>query len=603
MSVQDASISSCLQVQTGSAAVRVYAIPTGDAGEGGFACDLDFELGAIPSVGTGTWSLALGPGEAVFAPDSTEADATVTVTEYGAYTFTWTEINGLCPASSDITIDFYEQPVANAGAGGDACDLDFVLSAVPSLGAGMWTQTGGPGVSTFTPDDSAPNVVVTVTEYGSYQFTWTEVNADCSDDMTITVNFYEQPVADAGEGGNYCGLEAPVEASLTTGTGMWSVGEGPGTVTFAPDATSMAALATATVHGTYVLVWTETNGSCIDSDSVEVGFIDSPVANAGDGGIECDPDFELNAVPAGGNGSWSMFSGPGTASFVPDSLQPDAVVSVDSFGTYEFLWTVENIACTSTDQVTVSFYDLPEVTAGPDTVICLDDVLQLLGGGTGNFYWTPDSLVSDSAIARPLVSPDTTTTFILTVTSEVGCENSDTVVVEVREIPFPIAGEDQVLEYVFNTTLAAELEYEYERGEWTIESGSGELYDRTNPASVIDGLELGDNLLRWTVTNDVCPIAVDSVVITVNDFKVPTLFTPNRDGKNDFFVLEGIESMGKAELIIFDRLGVIMYEDPDYKNDWEGVDYNGNPLPDDTYFYVVNGDNGKRVSGFIVLRR
>ena len=147
------------------------------------------------------------------------------------------------------------------------------------------------------------------------------------------------------------------------------------------------------------------------------------------------------------------------------------------------------------------------------------------------------------------------------------------------------------------------LEYEYESGEWTVVSGSGEFYNDRDPRTVIDGLSIGDNMLFWTVSNEVCPVAVDSVVLSVNDFDVPTLFTPNYDGKNDVFILEGIESMGRAELIIFDRLGVIVYEDKDYRNDWDGVDYNGNPLPDDTYFYVVNGENGKRVSGFVVLRR
>ena len=93
------------------------------------------------------------------------------------------------------------------------------------------------------------------------------------------------------------------------------------------------------------------------------------------------------------------------------------------------------------------------------------------------------------------------------------------------------------------------------------------------------------------------------MVITVNDLLVPTLITPNGDGRNDYFVLRGLESLGKATLLIFDRRGLKVYENNDYDNSWEGLDFNNNPLPDDTYFYVLKSTNGKSLSGYIVVRR
>ena len=41
----------------------------------------------------------------------------------------------------------------------------------------------------------------------------------------------------------------------------------------------------------------------------------------------------------------------------------------------------------------------------------------------------------------------------------------------------------------------------------------------------------------------------------------------------------------------------------DYDNSWDGVDYNKKPLPEDTYFYVLKSENGKSVSGYVVIRR
>jgi hypothetical protein len=46
-----------------------------------------------------------------------------------------------------------------------------------------------------------------------------------------------------------------------------------------------------------------------------------------------------------------------------------------------------------------------------------------------------------------------------------------------------------------------------------------------------------------------------------------------------------------------------VYYDRDYHNNWNGVDYNDRPLPDDTYYYVLNTGKGKPRSGFIVIRR
>jgi gliding motility-associated-like protein len=107
----------------------------------------------------------------------------------------------------------------------------------------------------------------------------------------------------------------------------------------------------------------------------------------------------------------------------------------------------------------------------------------------------------------------------------------------------------------------------------------------------------------WTVTNGVCPASSDSVAIEVHDLVIPTLITPDMNGKNDYFILRGKETLERTELIIFDRRGVKVYENKNYDNEWNGVDYNGNPLPDDTYFFVLKSENGKSLSGYIVIRR
>ncbi len=92
-------------------------------------------------------------------------------------------------------------------------------------------------------------------------------------------------------------------------------------------------------------------------------------------------------------------------------------------------------------------------------------------------------------------------------------------------------------------------------------------------------------------------------MIFASGLVVPTLITPNMDGKNDYFVIRGFNGEGNMDLIIFDRRGVEVFKSRNYNNEWNGIDYNENPLPDDTYFYILKAKNNQSISGFIVVRR
>ena len=172
------------------------------AGPGGDECDLDFTFSAVQSFGTGTWTYT-GPGTASFS-DVNSATSNVTVDVYGTYEFTWTEVNGICSDDATLTVNFYEQPLANPGPAEDQCDLDYTFSATPSVGVGTWTYNG-PGNATFTPNANDPAATVEVDTYGNYNFTWTENNNGCISAAVINMNFHALPaVSFTGLSGPYC---------------------------------------------------------------------------------------------------------------------------------------------------------------------------------------------------------------------------------------------------------------------------------------------------------------------------------------------------------------------------------------------------------------
>jgi gliding motility-associated-like protein len=252
----------------------------------------------------------------------------------------------------------------------------------------------------------------------------------------------------------------------------------------------------------------------------------------------------------------------------------------------------------------VVFHDKPALNAGRDTAVCKGSSVQLQAKGTGAVAWVPAALVSNPNIINPIATPDTTTTFTVNLTDQFGCKNSSDIVVEVREKAIANAGPDQVLGYQFTTLMAAVLAHSYENGVWSVISGTGDFVDSTNAKTTVKSLSTGKNKFLWTVTNGYCPVSHDTTMIVVNGFIIPTLITPNGDGRNDYFVLRGLTTtLGKTELIIFDRRGAQVYKNLNYDNSWNGLDYNKNPLPDDTYFYVIKSANGKSISGYIVIRR
>jgi gliding motility-associated-like protein len=83
------------------------------------------------------------------------------------------------------------------------------------------------------------------------------------------------------------------------------------------------------------------------------------------------------------------------------------------------------------DTLVVKINPIPLADAGPDVTICQGDMVQLNGGGSVFYQWSPSTGLDDPTIANPTASPVTTTAYTLTVTDDFGCSNTDTVIVDV----------------------------------------------------------------------------------------------------------------------------------------------------------------------------
>ena len=88
---------------------------------------------------------------------------------------------------------------------------------------------------------------------------------------------------------------------------------------------------------------------------------------------------------------------------------------------------------------------------------------------------------------------------------------------------------------------------------------------------------------------------------------VYNLFSPNGDGDNDLFVIEGLNFFSNT-LEIYNRWGNIVYKKTNYQNDWNGVAEGskilkkGEKLPSGTYFYILSlPDNNTNKVGWLYI--
>ncbi len=82
---------------------------------------------------------------------------------------------------------------------------------------------------------------------------------------------------------------------------------------------------------------------------------------------------------------------------------------------------------------------------------------------------------------------------------------------------------------------------------------------------------------------------------------VPNMFSPNGDGQNDRWVVDGIESLPDCTMKVFDDRGTILLEKKGYDVlGWDGT-FNGKVLQDGVYFYVLSCPNKKPLTGSVLI--
>ena len=223
-------------------------------------------------------------------------------------------------------------------------------------------------------------------------------------------------------GPNTICINAPAQFTNSSVGGtdyLWDFGDTSATSTAAAPSHTFTQAGDFTV----TMILTDSSG-CVSADTatIVITVLPPPIASVDPVAERCPGESAHLQAHGGTTYVWSPSTGL-TATNIADPVATPAQET-----TYSVI--VGDQCGTDTATVDVTFFDL-DAAAGPDTSTCLGNSVSIEAAGGTDYVWTPSLTLDDGTIAVPLATPDTTTTYTVTITTAEGCIIVDSLVVVV----------------------------------------------------------------------------------------------------------------------------------------------------------------------------
>jgi hypothetical protein len=475
-----------------------------------------------------------------------------TTTQYNV-----TVSSGACPSEVD-TVNVARNNLSvdagsntNVSAGNNA-----TLGGNPAVNGGTtpyninWTPD-----SNFTSGSSASdlNPEASFTATGTFTYTL-EVTDDegctVTDNVTITVTG-GQLTADAGTDDSVCaGSGFAIGGSPTASGGDSPYSYAWSSPTTLSDDTVANPTAFPDTTTTYTVTVTDNNNNT-ETDDITVVVKDTPVVSAVNNPSICQGDDAPLGVNVSGPTPSSYSWTPISTLNDPSATSPTATPL--STTTYTAEVTANN-GCVGTGNVTVTLNPLPNADAGSDTSICKGSSATLNASGGASYQWMPAATLDDNQSQSPVATPDSSTTYTVTVQSSDGCQNTDDVVVTVNDNP-----DVSIQQPVDDTTVSDSI---------LVESPAGfASYSWSNGATSEDIWVASSGIYSVTATDSTGCKDADTVTVTItgidetgSDFAQSLSLQPNPN--SGFFTITlGAESNIEGELKVFNLHGQVIREE------------------------------------------
>ncbi|HYG37021.1 MAG TPA: PKD domain-containing protein [Cytophagales bacterium] len=507
-----------------------------------------------------------------------------------------------------------------------------------------WSKRSG-GNATLTNENSA---IVTITNLaeGSYVFRiliTDNEGATAFADVAVIVSpasVNQAPIANAGKD---ISLFLPQNSISIVGAGSdpegtilsyhWEKKSGP-SATLA-NVISSTLTASDLLEGVYIFKLTVIDDKeASGSDEVKVVVYppknELPVAHAGEDITITLPD---NEVVLEGTGEdidgtitsyvWRKIEGPSFSS--PEMDKSVLHLSDLKEGTFIFRLTVtDNDQGSGYDDITVNVVvkaknQIPVASAGEDLVLTLpENNVVIYGsaddpdGSISSYLWTkedgPSATIINASSAtvefRDLIEGKYI--FKLTVTDNELATASDLITINVNRVnkaPTANAGADfsQSMEETQISLIGDGVDVDGTIIQYLWEQLSGPPVIIENPSEAnayISEFAPGTYKFQLRVMDNDSALAYDELIVNVEEavskgITPPKIVTPNGDGKNDIWFIEGLGNL-TYEVVIVNSRGMKVFEANPYQNNWDIVK-DGGASNDGEYYYILKCNETKEI--------
>ena len=275
----------------------------------------------------------------------------------------------------------------------------------------------------------------------------------------------------------------------------------------------------------------------------------------------------------------------------------------------------------------LDIFALPTVSISSlSSVYCLNSTADLTAEGALNYVW------SNNAISSSInVVVDSDTTFSVVGTDVNGCSSSASINLTVGSVGTEICNG-------IDDDCDAQIDEGFDADADGFTSCNGDCDDNNNavyPGAVdiddnidndCDGLidenadsdgdgytpEEGDcndsnpNIYPGATEicnelDDDCDTLIDEDLDCEEDFFIPNGISPNADGINDQWLIQGLDDYPNCDITVVNRWEQTVYHSTGYAQPWDGT-YNGQALPVGDYFYVIKLTEDQVFTGFVSIK-
>lgn len=525
------------------------------------------------------------------------------------YTVSYTTSNG-CPIVDTMDVNVLPLPQVFLLPDTTLCPgatVDVMAFATPAGGNYLWNT------NQVTPS-------ITVSTSGLYWVEYSTVCGTVSD--SIQVDYYPDYVFSLGNDTTVCvGDIVQLQPGIPTGGSIvWN--DGSSLPVYVSNSAGI-------VHATV-----DDGNGCLRSDTMEV--FNHPLIQS---------NLPSNISICDGSPAVLDATSPQGVSYLWNTTEISPSIDVTAGGSYSVVIT-DAFGCSNTAATTVTILSLPTPTiVGPVSYCSNEPTLYSVSGSYSQYSWSNGGNMATTLVSGVLSE------LSVTVTDANGCQGTDTLLLDVIDVPELDLGDDIVLCDTAIVTLDGsvsgasgytwtpggntspsidalpgiyQLVVDYQTCQirdtivisvepFVLNLGEDHTICKDDDILVAQSMENIDSL-QWhdgstggwflqptaglfddtvyiSATAYGCEVQQDTVRIALEDcncdFYVPNTFTPNGDAINEGFRVYQDCPMEYFEMQIFNRWGAVVYETNDVNFVWDGVLKDGSDIQEGTYTWQI----------------